>query len=268
MLSAMNEQGNPTLQTSLASGQAYGNLEAAPESVPEKIIGRFKPDEHLVSLVSPNTMQAEQYRTLSVILEHRRQNGLFQVVAISSPTVGDGKTVTAINLASAFAQSTEARVLLIDIDIRKPSIQTKLGMRESRMIGLLDAIVNPALSLKDIVHHLPQWNLSVVTIGRAEVMPHEVFRSARFTELIDEARRDFDWVILDTAPLVLAPDCVTIGRYVDGFVMVVCAHKTLRKEVGEALDVLGPSKLVGLVFNSDDELLNSYKYGPYFLPHQ
>ncbi len=268
----MNEHINPALRASLescASGQSYGSVDVrAEDSIPEKIIGRPEPDDHLISLVSPATMEAEQYRTLSLMLEQRRHSGLLQVVAISSPTVGDGKTVTSINLAGAFAQSPEARVLLIDIDFRKPSITAQLGLRDAHMLGFRDAIVNPALCLKDIVHRLPAWNLSLVTAGRSQVMPHEIFKSSRFAELLEEARRDFEWIILDTAPLVLAPDCMTIGRSVDGFVMVVCAHKTSRKEVGEALDILGPSKLVGLVFNGDDGLLRSYKYQPYFLPSQ
>ena len=81
--------------------------------------------------------------------------------------------------------------------------------------------------------------------------------------LIDEARRDFEWIILDTAPLVLAPDCLMMGRSVDGFLMIVSAHKTSRKEVGEALNIIGPSKLLGMVFNNDDNLLESYGYRTY-----
>ena len=263
---------NPALRASLescASGQDYGGIEVrVKDTIPEHITGKLKPDDHLISLVSPATMEAEQYRTLSLMLEQRRQSGLLQIVAVTSPTVGDGKTVTAINLAGAFAQSREARVLLIDIDFRKPSIPAKLGLNDAQMRGFRDAIVNSSLRLNDIVYRLPAWKLSIVTVGRADVMPHEIFKSSRFAELLDEARRDFEWIILDSAPLVQAPDCMTIGRSVDGFVMVICAHKTSRKDVGEALDILGPSKLLGVVFNSDESLLKSHKYQQYYLPSQ
>jgi protein-tyrosine kinase len=231
----------------------------------EKLLGRTEPDEHLVSLLSPATIEAEQYRTLSLMLEQRRQTGLLQVIGVSSPMVGDGKTVTAINLAGAVAQSKTARVLLIDLDVRKPSVASALGLRDSTL-GFRDAFVNAGMSLKEVIRRHPAWNLSIVTAGRAQVMPHEIFKSARFAELIDEARGDYDWIILDTAPLVLAPDCLMMGRAVDGFVMVVCAHKTSRKEVGEALNILGPSKLLGIVYNSDDRLLSTYTYGAYCMP--
>jgi capsular exopolysaccharide synthesis family protein len=244
----------------------YSRTEPRGEApVLEKMLGRAKPDDHLISLLSPATMEAEQYRTLSLMLEQRRHTGLLQVVAITSPAMGDGKTVTAINLAGAIAQSPAARVLVIDIDFRKPSLANQLGLRDN-VLGFRDAVVNAGLALKDVVRRHAAWNLSIVTAGRAQILPHEIFKSMRFVELLDEARRDYEWIILDTAPLVLTPDCLMIGRSVDGFVMVVCANKTSRKEVGEALTVLGPSKLLGLVFNSDDQFLASYAYGPYCAP--
>lgn len=264
----MKEQIKPVLRTSPLEPPAssnYGQRESRSEPIPimEKSAVRSKPDDRLVSLVSPATIEAEQYRTLGMMLEQRRHSGLLQVVAVSSPTMGDGKTVTSINLAGALAQSPQARVLLIDADFRKPSVPTQMGLRDGSVLGLRDAILNPNLALKDIVRRLPAYNLWVATVGRAQVMPHEIFKSTRFAELIDEARRDFEWIILDTAPLVLAPDCLMMGRSVDGFLMIVSAHKTSRKEVGEALNIIGPSKLLGMVFNNDDNLLESYGYRTY-----
>jgi capsular exopolysaccharide synthesis family protein len=261
----MKEHMKPLLRTSPLEPRAssnYAHGDTRPDTVMEKSAIRSKPDDRLVSLVSPATIEAEQYRTLGMMLEQRRHSGLLQVVAVSSPTMGDGKTVTSINLAGAFAQSPQARVLLVDADFRKPSVPTQMGLRDGAVLGLRDAILNPNLALKDIVRRLPAYNLSVVTVGRAHIMPHEIFKSTRFAELIDEARREYEWVILDTAPLVLAPDCLMMGRSVDGFV-IVSAHKTSRKEIAEALNIIGPSKLLGLVFNNDDGLLESYGYRTY-----
>src|SRR4029078_6695389 len=244
---------------------AYGRLETRSEPIPiiEKGAIRSKPDDRLVSLVSPATIEAEQYRTLGMMLEQRRHSGLLQVVAVSSPTMGDGKTVTSINLAGALSQSPQARVLLGDADFRKPSVPTQMGLRDGAVLGVRDAILNPNLALKDIVRRLPAYNLSGATVGRAEIMTHHIFKSARFAELIDEARREYEWIILDTAPLVLAPEWLMMGRSVDGFVMIVSAHKTSKKEIAEALNIIGPSKLLGLVFNNDDGLLESYGYRTY-----
>ena len=262
----MKEQTNPVLRTSPLESRSLskvGRTDQRGDPLVNKIAARVKPDERLVSLVSPATIEAEQYRTLGLMLEQRRHSGLLQVVAVSSPTMGDGKTVTSINLAAALAQSPQSRVLLIDADFRKPSVAAQLGIRDNHALGFRDAILNPDLALKDLVQRLPGSSLSLLTVGRSQVMPHEVIKSTRFAEVLDEARRDYEWIILDTAPLVLAPDCLMMGRSVDGFVIIVCAHKTSRKEFGEALNILGPSKLLGLVFNQDDSLLNSYGYKTY-----
>ncbi len=265
---AIKDHSNPAIRAVPAEpGPGTPAYRRGDAPVLEKMLGRAQPDEHLVSLLSPATIEAEQYRTLSLMLEQRRQTGLLQVVGVSSPMVGDGKTVTAINLAGAIAQSPSARVLVIDLDVRKPSVAAQLGLRDN-VLGFRDAFLNAGMSLKEVVRRHPAWNLSIVTAGRAQVMPHEIFKSTRFAELIDEARGDYEWIILDTAPLVLAPDCLMMSRAVDGFVMVVCAHKTSRQEVGEALTILGASKVVGLVFNSDDRLLKTYTYGPYCMPSQ
>lgn len=267
----MKEHTNPVLRTSPLESSSlpkFARTNPRGEPLPDKIAARVKPDERLVSLISPATIEAEQYRTLGLMLEQRRHSGLLQVVAVSSPTMGDGKTVTSINLAAALAQSPQSRVLLVDADFRKPSVSSQLGIRENTALGFRDAILNPDLALKDIVQRLPGSSLSILTVGRSQVMPHEVIKSSRFAEVLDEARRDYEWIILDTAPLVLAPDCLMMGRSVDGFVIIVCAHKTSRKELGEALNILGPSKLLGLVFNHDDSLLESYGYKTYLSASQ
>ena len=261
----MKEHTNPVLRTSPLESHPLsksGRTDPRGEPVAHKIAARVKPDERLVSLVSPPRSRRSNIER-GLMLEQRRHSGHLQVVAVSSPTMGDGKDVTSINLAAALAQSPQSRVLLVDADFRKPSVQAQLGMRDNNALGFRDAILNPDLALKDIVQRLPGSTLSVLTVGRSQVMPHEVIKSTRFAEVLDEARRDYEWIILDTAPLVLAPDCLMMGRSVDGFVIIVCAHKTSRKEIGEALDILGPSKLLGLVFNHDDSLLDSYGYRTY-----
>ena len=238
---AIKDQSNPAIRAVPAepsSGSPSYRLGDAP--VLEKMLGRAQPDEHLVSLLSPATIEAEQYRTLSLMLEQRRQTGLLQVVGISSPMIGDGKTVTAINLAGAMAQSPSVRVLLIDLDVRKPSVAAQLGLRDN-VLGFRDAFLNVNMKLKEVVRRHPAWNLSIVTAGRAQVMPHEIFKASGFVELIDEARGDYEWIILDTAPLVLAPECLMMSRSVDVFVMLVCANKTSRQQVWEALSTLGSS---------------------------
>lgn len=219
-------------------------------------------DPHLVSLAAPASFEAEHYRTLRARLETRHEGKALQVLAVTSAAVGDGKTTTAINLAGALAQSREARVLLVDSDLRRPSVGLQLGLEDPRGAGLADAILDPERSLESVVLRGLPLNLAVLTAGGLPPAPYEVLKSPRFGTLLEEARRLFDYVVVDTPPLIPVPDCRLIARWVDGLLMVVAAHQTPRKLVEEGLSLIEPAKVVGIVFNRDQRPYSGY-YGYY-----
>jgi capsular exopolysaccharide synthesis family protein len=211
-------------------------------------------ESHLVSLVAPSGLEAEQYRALRHVVEQRHKNQALSVIAISSPGVGDGKTTTSINLAGALAQGADNAVLLVEADLRRPSIGSMLGFNGSRTVGLVDAILDPSLTLASIVQARPPFNLSVVLAGQVPASPYEVLKSPRLGALLEEARAQYDYIVMDTPPLALVQDCRVVARWVDGVVVVVAAHQTPRTLLENALDVIDPTKLVGIVFNGFDDL--------------
>lgn len=215
-------------------------------------------DAHCVSLLQPTTFEAEQYRTLRYMVEQAHQKGNLYTVAISSPSSGDGKTVTAINLAGALAQAHDVQILLIDADLRQPSVARLLGLSTPEGPGLVDAILNPSLSLLDVVRPCPPSHLFVLPAGRSTASSYEVLKSPRMGEILAEARRRYDYLVVDTPPLIPFPDCRLLGKWVDGFFIVVAAHKTSRKLVEEALHVVDAAQLLGLVFNRDDRPISRY----------
>src|SRR5438445_7859111 len=219
-------------------------------------------DEHLVCLHAPASYEAEQYRTLANAIELTHKDFGLHVLVVTSPTAGDGKTTTAINLAGALAQLSQARVLLVCADLRKPTVIEQLGMQYPHLVGLTTAILNPEQTLTHVVKHL-QRNLSVLPPGPCPENPYEVLKSPRLGELLQEAHQHYDYIVVDTPPLLLVPDCRVIGKWGDGLVMVVAAHKTPRRLVEEALDLMDPAKLVGLIFNYDDRALPGY-YNYYY----
>lgn len=227
-------------------------------------------DEHLVSLVAPSSFGAEQYRVLRHLIEQMHKDANLQVVAVTSPVPADGKTTTAINLAGSLAQTPDARVLLVDADVRRGAIADQLGLG-GRDAGLGEAILDANLALADVARHLSQFNLSIVRAGQTPSAPYEVLKSPRLGELLTQARRQYDYVVVDTPPLIPVPDSRVIANWVDGFLMVVAAHKTPRRLVEESLDVLDPAKTLGLVFNGDDRPLStsysSYYIRPYHSSH-
>jgi capsular exopolysaccharide synthesis family protein len=209
-------------------------------------------DDHLVSLVAPATFEAEQYRALRHAVEqlHRAQD--LGVVAVSSPGVGDGKSTTAINLAGALAQASDARVLLVDADLRRPAVARLLALGASDGPGLVDMILDPVLSLEKVARPRPPFNLSVIPAGQTPPSPYEVLKSPRLGELFDEARRRYDYIVVDAPPLCTVQDCRVIAHWVDGFLLVVAAHHTPRRLVEEALNVVERGKMLGFIFNGDD----------------
>jgi capsular exopolysaccharide synthesis family protein len=210
-------------------------------------------DDHLVSLVTPAAFEAEQYRALRYTVEQLHKVRDLRVVAVSSPGVGDGKSTTAINLAGTLAQGTDARVLLVDADLRRPSVASLLALGGLDGPGLVNAILDPSLTLEQIARPRPPFNLSVIPAGHAPPSPYEVLKSPRLGELLEEARRRYDYIVVDAPPLCPVQDCRVIAHWVDGFLLVVAAHHTPRRLLGEALNVVERGKILGLIFNGDDQ---------------
>ncbi len=223
-------------------------------------------DPRLVSFLAPGSFEAEQYRLLRSLVERlRREKGRTCIVAVTSPAVGDGKTTTAINLAGAFAQAAGARVLLVDANLRRPSVHDRLGAAPATAYGFVEAVMRPRVKLRDAIVEYTALHLSILTAGETTLTSPEVLKSPRIGVLLEEARQHFDYIIVDTPPLAPFPDCRFIEKWVDGFFVVVAAHKTSRKLVQEALAVIGEKKILGLVFNGDDPPLSGYDkyYGHY-----
>ncbi len=223
-------------------------------------------DPVLVSLLEPSSVAAEQYRALRHVVEVLRLSASVRVMAITSPGVGDGKTVTAVNLAATLAQAADTRVLLIEADLRRPSFGDYLGLAGRRgRSGFADLIVDGRRTLLDSVLLYPPFNLAVLPAGHTSVAPYEILKSPRLERILTEARAAYDYVILDTPPLLPVSDCRILERWVDGFLVVVAANRTPRKAVEDALRTLGSKRVLAVVFNEDDDPGTRY-YRPYIDP--
>ena len=155
------------------------------------------------------------------------------------------------------------RVLLIDADLRRPAIASRLGLVEPDGPALADLVLDPSLSLDDAVRARPPFNLAVIPAGSPSPNSYELFQAPRMGEILAEARSRFDYVVLDTPPLVPVLDSRVLGRWVDGYLIVVGCHRTSRRLLADALNVMEPDKVVGLLFNDDDRPVSKghYHYG-------
>ena len=220
-------------------------------------------DPHLVALTSPGSFAAEQYQGLRLTIERLRRGRTLQVIAVTSPAAGEGKTLTAINLAGALARGgDDARVLLMDADLRRPAVARQLAIEDSGR-GLTEVIENANTPLDSVTQKLKPYNLSVVPAGTRNGAVHHILRSSRLDVVLAEARQRYDFVVLDTPPLLPVFDSALLANAVDGVLMVVAANQTPRKLLAEALNLLDPAKVLGIVFNRDARPMFGY-YDAYY----
>src|SRR5262249_27154170 len=164
-------------------------------------------------------------------------------VMVASAIEAEGKTLGATNLALVLSRSFRKRVLLVDADLRKPSIHQLLQLPNGP--GLSDYLARPG--------HLPAQTLSstlsVLTGGRYESDPVALFVSDGLSRLLKEARDQFDWIIVDTPPVLLFPDAGLLADRLDTCVMVIRAARTTSPVAVKAVEAIGRSRILGVALN-------------------
>ena len=210
----------------------------------------------LVAGLAPNSLAAEQYRQLRTRLAHAETTHALRSVLITSPQKGEGKSITASNLALTMAQELQRHVVLVEADLRKPSLQQLFGLPASP--GLADYL-SGAAELKDMMKFLPNHNLTVIAAGTSPGNPAELLGSTAMRRLLDQLRTRFDRVILDTPPVLPLADVAVLAPMVDGALLVVRAGVTPKPAIENALRGFDSSRLIGIVLN-ESGLEDDYRY--------
>jgi capsular exopolysaccharide synthesis family protein len=207
-------------------------------------------DDHLVSVLEPTSVAAEQYRSVRLAVENFRRERGTRLVAVSSAGRGDGKTMTAINLAGALAQAPDARVVLVEADLRHPSVARALGLHGGP--GLSSFLLDPGVDVEQAIERPRGLGFAVVVAGAASSMPYELLTSPRLSALFAALRQQFDYVVVDTPPALPFPDVGILRNLVDGMLVVVRANRTPREQVRETLETIGAQRVLGVIFNDDE----------------
>ena len=206
----------------------------------------------------------EQYRRLAATLHQAQSTTGLKVVMVVSAVANEGKTLTAANLALTFSESYRRRVLLIDGDLRRPSLDTLFRIDASP--GLNEGLTSPVEQMLPLRPITPR--LMVLPGGQPSSDPIAALTSDRMRRLIDEARGSFDWVVIDTPPVGILPDANLVASMADGAVLVVRAEATPYDLVQRAVESLGHDRILGVVLNRASEVQNSYySYSRYYAPH-
>jgi capsular exopolysaccharide synthesis family protein len=220
--------------------------------------------EKLVVTPSISPVSLEQYRRLAATLHRRQTETRIKTVLVASTIAGEGKTLTAVNLALTFSESYGRNVLLIDGDLRRPTTHDVLDV--PNILGSGDGLAKETdqrLSLIQV-----SSRLSVLTAGQPDSDPTSRLASDRVRRVLMEAATQFDWVIVDTPPVGTVPDANLLATMADAVVLVIQAGKTPARLVQRTIDAIGRDRVMGVVLNGADDMVvssdssSSYLYRP------
>ena len=228
-----------------------------PISLLDVITYNPKLDGKLVGMADTPAASVEQYRKLAATLHLAQVEQETRVIMVTSAVPGEGKTLTAANLALTLSESYRRQVLLIDADLRRPAMYDIFQLPS--VMGLSDWLKSrkdKKLSAIRISEHL-----AYIPAGQPDPDPMGGLTSDRMARLVKDATTMFDWVIIDTPPVGLLSDANLLTRNVDGALLVIRAGVTPYELIQRAVQAIGRDHFIGVVMNQVDDKRLSSRYG-------
>ncbi len=217
---------------------------------------------NLVTLAGPHSPIAEQYRTLKTNVLAASNDSPVKIVVVTSGVPGEGKGVTSVNLACVLAEDADKQVVIVDADLRKPDVQNLLGLDNQR--GLSDYLAGGTM-LEMVLQRSRLPNLWALPSGQVPPNPAELLAGKRMDDLLARLRRDYDYVVIDTPPVISTSDAGVLAPRVDGTLLVVRMGETPRQVARQAAELLAKARanVLGTVLTGLDSDLKDYFYYPY-----
>lgn len=214
--------------------------------------------DFLVTLTDSKSVAAEAYRTLRTNIQFSSFDEEMKIITVTSSRPSEGKSTVACNMAVTFAENGN-KVLLIDADLRRPTIHKKFKLPNS--LGIVNLILEPE-RMSEIVHEDVIEGLDIVTSGAIPPNPSELLGSKRNRALLSKLRQEYDTIILDTPPLLAVTDAQVLTTISDGTIIVAQHGVTKKDEILQAKGLLEKVKgnILGVVLSQIPVDDNSYYY--------
>ncbi len=206
---------------------------------------------------------AEEYKKLrSMILQITKRKGNYNTILVTSSESGEGKSLTSINLALVLAQEYNHTVLLIDADLRRPSLESYLGLKPA--LGLTDCLVD-GIDVSRAFIKVGTPKLSFLSSGRKASNPAELLSSNKMRDLVHEIKSRYRdrYIIIDTPPVLAFAETHVLSSYVDGILLVV-KEGVAASSVHAALDILNAGNVLGIVYNNASAERLEGRYSHYY----
>ncbi|QKS72613.1 CpsD/CapB family tyrosine-protein kinase [Paenalkalicoccus suaedae] len=212
----------------------------------------------LITHFSPKSPVTEQYRTIRTNIQFSSVEEPAKVITVTSTAPGEGKSTTAANLAIVFAQQ-DNRVLLVDGDLRKPTSHYTFQADNKR--GLTNVLTNQA-ALTDVSQKTLVPKLDLLTCGPIPPNPAELLASKRMDWVLQEAKKHYDYIIVDTPPVLAVTDAQILANKTDGVVLVTSNGMTTKDNAKKAKELLtnASARILGVVLNRKDKASGQYYY--------
>jgi len=220
-------------------------------------ISAARVEPHLVAITQPRSAYNEQFRALRTRVLQAGEHQQMHTLVITSSGIAEGKTLTALNLAWLLAQTDGVRALVIDSDLRRPCATNYLGI--DLAVGLSE-VLGGDVRLEDAIVRLEPAGLFLLPGGQARDDVAELLSGPTYARVLKEARRLFDYVIIDAPPLGIFTDANVLINKADGALLVIRAGKARYAMVDRLLDQLPRERILGVVLNRVDEELDSSSY--------
>jgi capsular exopolysaccharide synthesis family protein len=220
-------------------------------------ISAARVEPHLVAITQPRSAYNELFRSLRTRVLQAGEHQQMRTIVITSAGIAEGKTLTALNLAWLLAQTEGVRALIIDSDLRRPCATNYLGINVP--VGLSE-VLGGDLRLEDAIVRLEPAGLYLLPGGKARDDVAELLSGPTYARLLKEARRLFDYVIIDAPPMGIFTDASVLIDKADGALLVIRAGKARYAMVDRLLEQLPRERILGTVLNRVDEELDSSSY--------
>ncbi len=220
------------------------------------------PQSQLVCFTDNESLAAEKFRFLGVRLRHLRREQALKKVLITSTIPHEGKSMVAANLACTLARKKEQRTLLLEGDVRRPSLSKMFGM--DKIHGICEYLQGDDSEITNI-YHFEDPGFWFLPAGNASGNPLEILQSGKLLALMDKLDKLFDWIIIDSPPVLPLADTSVWSRLADGILLVARQGTTEKRQLQNGIEALDHKKLIGALLNcSHSSAHNDYysSYGP------
>jgi capsular exopolysaccharide synthesis family protein len=242
-------QSAPSLATAPESAVASANVATMAAPLPEYPVeeAHVRSENRLVYHSDPRSPAADRYRLLRMKLKTLAKTGKLKKLLITGPLAHDGKSTVLMNLATALAERGKFRVLVVEADLHHSSLGDSLQLKP--WAGLTECLVDHTTQPLSAIRRIEPLGWYLLPAGEPRRNPTELLQTPAFGHVMEQISPCFDWILIDSAPVIPLTDSISLQQHVDASLLVVRSGRTPREAVEKTIELLGKKNILGVILN-------------------